>query len=98
MQFEHHFPLGIAKGESFVGRTDEVLWLQKNIQAGVHTLLLAPRRYGKSSLVLYTLENNDVNYLEIDLQLCRSAKSVEKKVIHGIEKMIAKAVKKKIIF
>ena len=95
MGFEHYFPLGIAKGEAFVGRQDEVRWLQKNIQAGTHTLLLAPRRYGKSSLALYTVSHGGLDYLEMDLQLCRSAKVIGKKILHGISSIVTKTVKRK---
>jgi len=95
MHFEQYFPLGIVRGDAFVGREDEAAWLNRNIQAGVHTLLSAPRRYGKSSLVLYTLEHGHIGFIEIDLQLCRSAKAVEKKIIHGIEQIITQTVKEK---
>jgi len=95
MQYENYFPLGIAKGDAFIGRDEEARWLQRNIEANVHTLLLAPRRYGKSSLVLHVLEKNKTAFLELDLQLCRSAKSVEKKILRGVENIIASAVKDK---
>jgi AAA+ ATPase superfamily predicted ATPase len=94
-QYESHFPLGIAKGKAFIGREEEVSWLHKNILAGIHTLLLAPRRYGKSSLVLHALEKSHLHHVEIDLQLCRSAKSVEKKIIRGVEKIITESIKEK---
>ena len=95
LQFEHCFPLGIAKGKAFIGREQDAEWLQKNIQAGIHTLLLAPRRYGKSSLVLYTLTNSTTTFAELDLQLCRSAKSIEKKIMRGIEQIISSVVTEK---
>lgn len=95
LQLENYFPLGIAKGEAFIGREDDAQWLKKNIAAGIHTLLLAPRRYGKSSLVLHTLETSKVAFVELDLQLCRSAKSVEKKILRGVEQIIHVAVKEK---
>jgi len=95
LPLEHYFPLGIANGPAFIGRDQDELWLKKNIQAGVHTLLLAPRRYGKSSLVLHTLKNSDFIFSELDLQLCRTGKSIEKKIRHGIEQIIFSAVTEK---
>lgn len=95
LQFENYFPLGIAKGDTFIGREDDTLWLQKNIAAGIHTLLLAPRRYGKSSLVLHTLTTSKLAFIELDLQLCRTTKSIEKKILHSIEHLIATVIKEK---
>ncbi len=93
ISFEHYFPLGLASGEAFIERKESE-WLIKNIHSGIHTLLMAPRRYGKSSLVLHILEKNHLNYIEMDLQLCRTAKAVEQKIIHSIEKIISQISKK----
>ena len=95
MAYDNYFPLGLAKGKAFIGRIEDAEWLNKNIDTGIHTLLLAPRRYGKSSLVLNVLENKKLDYVEIDLQLCRSGKSVEMKIIRGIEQIISTAIKEK---
>ena len=95
MYYEHYFPLGIAKADAFIGREAELNWLKKNIEARVHTLIMAPRRFGKSSLVLKALSQDTIRHIEIDLQLCRSAKSVEKKLINNIEQFVATIVDKK---
>jgi len=44
------FPLGKAYGKAFCNRVEETQRLIKNIEGGKHTFLVAPRRYGKSSL------------------------------------------------
>lgn len=95
MQFENNFPFGLAKASAFIGREEELAWLQRNINTGIHSLLMAPRRYGKSSLALNTLEKSKTPYIEIDLHLCRSSKSVEKKIISGIERLITNLVEEK---
>lgn len=95
MNYESYFPLGIAKGQAFIGRAEDAEWLNKNIEAGIHTLLLAPRRYGKSSLILHVLENKKLDFVEIDLQLCRTGKSVEMKLLRGVEDIITAAIKEK---
>jgi len=92
---EQYFPFGIAKMPAFIGREQDESWLEKNMRAGVHTLLLAPRRYGKSSLVLHTLAKGKFPFSELDLQLCRTGKSIEKKIRHGIEQVIFSAVTEK---
>lgn len=95
MQLENYFPLGIAEGASFIGRKKEADWLNSNIKAGIHTLLLAPRRYGKSSLVLHVLNKQALHFIEIDLQLCRTSQSVESKIIHGVESIVSLAISEK---
>ena len=42
--------------------------LNYNIQKGHHTLLIAPRRFGKTSLALNVLEKLKLPYFEMNLQ------------------------------
>ena len=84
------FPQGIAKGQSFIGREEEVTRLKKNIAAGHHTLLIAPRRYGKTSLAQNVISglgilNNDVNFF-----LCRNGEAVERKIRACIAQALGK--------
>ncbi|RLD56339.1 MAG: ATPase [Bacteroidetes bacterium] len=41
----------ITSGKEFTDREDEILHLQQNFLAGTNTILISPRRWGKSSLV-----------------------------------------------
>ena len=41
----------IARGSSFVNRTRELKHLSDNLAAGTNTMIISPRRWGKSSLV-----------------------------------------------
>jgi len=41
----------LAEGESFVNRTKEKQTLKNNLLSGINTMLISPRRLGKSSLV-----------------------------------------------
>lgn len=91
---EDYFPQGIAIGEAFIGRAQEVQELIKNIESGHHTLLLAPRRYGKTSLVVNTLRQLKLPYVEINFYLALSAKSVEKKILVGVQELLGKVIKK----
>ena len=50
MRPRKYFPLGKAYGEAFCNRTEETRWLVGNLKNVKHSLLIAPRRYGKSSL------------------------------------------------
>lgn len=44
------FKLAIAHGPNFCNRTAEKKLLCHNMRSGIHTVVYAPRRYGKSSL------------------------------------------------
>jgi len=41
----------IVSGEGFINRTEELQRLMYNVRSGVSTILISPRRWGKSSLV-----------------------------------------------
>ena len=43
-----------ASEASFVNRDDEIRRLAVNFRSGIHTIMISPRRWGKSSLVLET--------------------------------------------
>lgn len=48
------FPRKIAEGDAFCDREQERAYLKKNIERGFHTLIISPRRYGKTSLAMKT--------------------------------------------
>lgn len=88
MIYEEYFPLGLADGKAFLGRESEQRLLEKNIEANRHTLLLSPRKYGKSSLVKHVLNKTHYPATDIDFFLVASAKSVESKILKGIRYLI----------
>lgn len=53
---ENPFSIGIAKAGSFCNRTKELEDLERVAKNGQKLVLISPRRYGKSSLVLKVLE------------------------------------------
>jgi hypothetical protein len=86
--FERYFPLGIAAGESFLGREKEIQRLRTNIMHGLHTLLISPRRYGKTSLVKYVIDLVKYPHVEIDLFVAQNEFSIEQKFLKGIQSII----------
>ena len=42
----------IAKGKSFINRKNELKQLTGNFSSGINTMIIAPKRWGKTSLVL----------------------------------------------
>jgi uncharacterized protein len=85
---EQYFPLGIAAGESFLGREKEIQQLKSNITHGIHTLLISPRRYGKTSLVKHVIELLKYPHVEIDLFVAQNEFSIEQKFLKGIQNII----------
>jgi hypothetical protein len=62
----------LAEGGYFTNRTAEMKTLSANFSSGLNTVLISPRRWGKSSLVLHTAlavqrKNKDIRFCFIDL-------------------------------
>jgi len=61
-----YFPQGIAAGLNFCNRVNERKRIKENILSARPTLIMSSRRYGKTSLVLYALQELDLPYVHID--------------------------------
>lgn len=85
-----YFPQGIATGEAFLGREEETNILKSYITLGHHCLLLAPRRFGKTSLVRHTLESSKFSFAEANFFLAKNEQAVEKNLLEAIQKLIVK--------
>ncbi len=88
--FRKYFPKGIAKGEPFFNRVKELKRLTGNIRSGTHTVLIAPRRYGKSSLAKHAVQKVKLPYSEIDLFVAISDLDVGRNIIAGVSDIIQK--------
>lgn len=89
-----YFPLGLAEGQAFCNRQDERQILKKNIQFNRPMLITSPRRYGKSSLVLYVLEELQIPYKRVDLFVTLDEATVTKEIIDAVNVLINKVVSK----
>jgi hypothetical protein len=62
---------GAVKDNHFCNRIDEIKELSDDINAGLNILIYAPRRFGKTSFVLKTLEklekDEDIKYIFLDI-------------------------------
>ncbi|VVC77268.1 hypothetical protein AQUSIP_25950 [Aquicella siphonis] len=87
---KEYFPLGIAKGNAFCNRVAERQRLVKNIKAHQHTLITSPRRYGKTSLVLFVLEKLGIPHAKVDLFVALNAKACEEQLIQGVQRLLGK--------
>jgi AAA+ ATPase superfamily predicted ATPase len=92
MRTRDYFPLGIATGNAFCNRKDETNLLIDNIRNGKHTLLIAPRRYGKSSLAIHAIQLSGLPYIEIDFYMASSEKIIETYILNGVVELIGKAL------
>lgn len=75
------FPSGIAEGSAFCNRVKEREKLATNIMRNAHTILLAPRRYGKTSLIRQVLSENSFTYEWIDFLSVTTSEQVEEKIL-----------------
>lgn len=85
-----YFPLTTAYGEAFCNRKEELTHLTRNIEMVRPTLIMSPRRYGKTSLALRAFELSKVIYSHIDFYKELSAEDIEKSIINGVGQLLGK--------
>jgi len=88
MDILKYFPEGIAKGVAFINRKDERSYLIDRIKSNKHTVLMAPRRYGKTSLVTKVSEEIKMPYCVIDLLAAYSEEYVRDQIIDKIGRLV----------
>ncbi len=70
------FTFGVAtSGDNFTDRTEETQRLVANFTHGVNTILISPRRWGKTSLVRKAMslaQSNELRIVYLDIFSCRS--------------------------
>jgi uncharacterized protein len=69
----------LAEVNYFTNRTKEVKWVETQVNAGINCILVSPRRWGKSSLILHTAQlikkkNKKIVFCFLDLYNIRSEK------------------------
>jgi len=88
MPQEVFFTITTARGQAFCDRAGERDCLKKNIEKGQHTVVVAPRRYGKTSLVRKVLTDMNVHYAEADLFCVVYTQGVCERLEQGISKVV----------
>lgn len=75
-ELQKPFVFGQAIGENhFIGREREQKRLEANFSHGINTILMAPRRWGKTSLVKRTMaeiQSENIKVVYIDAYFCRN--------------------------
>lgn len=82
------FPQGLALGQNFCNRAMERKYLLKNIQTSRPTLLMSPRRYGKTSLVTYVIDQLNLPSAGVDLYAELDEMEIQNSVLTGIAKLV----------
>lgn len=72
------FVFGVAvTGENFTGRKEEIRRVKSNFEHGINTILISPRRWGKTSLVKEVagmVESPNLKIVYLDIFACRDAR------------------------
>lgn len=92
MILRDYFPLGKAYGDAFCNRTEETERLTGNLLAGKHTFLVAPRRYGKSSLAEKAIQQSGLNWSKVDFHIAVKDKDIENLILTGVIDLIGKSI------
>lgn len=87
-----YFPLGKAYGEAFCNRVKEIQWLKGNLINVKHSLLIAPRRYGKSSLAEKAIAETKIAFIKINFHLCTSEEEITQIIVNSVTRLIGKAI------
>lgn len=85
-----YFPLSVASGAAFCNREAETERLKTCIEYHRPVLLISPRRYGKTSLALHAIQQMKVPFAHIDLFSAVDEYDIEKCILQGIGKLIAR--------
>lgn len=94
MTHRNYFPLGKAYGEAFCNRVEETKWLVGNINSVKHSLLIAPRRYGKSSLAERAIIKSKHPFVHVNLHLCTTEEEVTNIIVNQVGKLIGRSIGK----
>lgn len=78
------FPQGLATGDNFCNRLQERQRLIDNITSARPTLIMSPRRYGKTSLVLFVLNQLKLPFAQIDLYSELDENDVQNTILSAI--------------
>ncbi len=91
---ENPFKFGtIVDGKYFTDRTEEVAYIKQFIDSPNHLILISPRRFGKSSVVMRAIKQTQRQYISLNLQNITSIADFSAKLlreffkIHPLEKV-----------
>lgn len=86
------FPLGKASGEAFCDRIEATKKLIGHLENGKHTFIVAPRRYGKSSLCEHAFLGSGLTWGKVDFHVAITEKDVERLLINAVIRLIGETI------
>lgn len=89
-----YFPQGVVTGEYFCNRENERSILKNSIESHEHVVLVAPRRYGKTSLTTQVLKENKFPGVSMDFFFALTQEEVCKTISEGISHIISSLLPK----
>ncbi|WP_297889901.1 ATP-binding protein, partial [Sulfurihydrogenibium sp.] len=93
---------GVVGKENFCNRKEEINQLKSDIKNGLNVLLYAPRRFGKTSLVLRTVEElgkkENLNFVFVDLLGISNIEEFINEYFNAIVKSFETSIEKTINF
>jgi len=82
------FPLTVVLGKAFCNRTEERHIVKQYVNNGRHTVLMAPRRYGKTSLIHQVLHEMKVPHTVVELTLATCFEDVQRMLIDHVSGLL----------
>ena len=89
-----YFPQGIATDNAFCNRVAERKLLKNYISSHEHVVLIGPRRYGKTSLLMQVLKENNLPGMRIDFFFVLSQQEAAKLLAEGVSKIMSSLLPK----
>lgn len=89
-----YFPASLAEGEAFCNREAERKLLKEYMIGNQPTVVVAPRRYGKTSLIRQTLLETKSLAISIDLLLATNSLFIKKAIQDNVAKLLMQLLPK----
>lgn len=86
-----YFSTGLSKGKAFCNRVKEREHLRKNIDNNIHTLVVASRRLGKTSLIQKVIREAKYPCIKIDLLIVSSVEDAQQLIIESISEYLVQS-------
>ncbi len=84
----NYFPTSLATGKAFCNRKMELKRILYNFSNIAPTLLISPRRYGKTSVALKAITETKLPYAHVDLYKALSEEDIVHYILNGIGRLL----------
>lgn len=84
------FPRGVATGKAFYNRQAERKHLKNSIDRALHTVIVAPRRFGKTSLMAEVMRENKYPHVWLDFMTITDLSAAREKFLAKIGEFVVK--------